>query len=130
MMQVIQTAKAPGPSQSAPYSQAVVSCGLVFLAGQLPIDPLTGELVPGGIEAETEQALRNMSHVLEAAGSSLDKLVKINVYLRAREDWAAMNDVFRKILNEPFPARCVTEVGRLGFDALIELDAVAERIIT
>ena len=120
--EVIATKKAPGAV--GPYSQAIRVGHFVFTAGQLAFDPATGKLVEGGIEKQTRQVLRNISAVLEAAGSSLDKVVKTTVFLANMGDFRAMNEVYSEFFpNEP-PARSTVEVG-LALGALVEIDAIA-----
>lgn len=121
----VSTTKAPGPSQGAPYSQAIRFGDLVFVAGQLPVDPATGQVVVGGIAEQTEQTLKNLQAVLEAAGSGLDKLLKTTVFLHSRDDWPGMNEVYARYAGDVPPARSAVEVGRLPADALIELEAIA-----
>jgi beta-aspartyl-peptidase (threonine type) len=122
---VVHTSDAPGPTAGAPYAQAIRAGGLVFVSGQLPVDPDTGALVEGGIVAQTQQALDNLAAVLAASGSDLGRLVKTTVFLRTRDDWPAMNEVYRRAVGDSPPARTAVEVGRLGHDALVEIDAVA-----
>jgi 2-iminobutanoate/2-iminopropanoate deaminase len=120
--EVIATKKAPGAV--GPYSQAIKVGHFVFTAGQLAFDPARGKLVEGGIEAQTRQVLRNIAAVLEAAGSSLDKVVKTTVFLANMGDFGAMNGVYSEFFpNEP-PARSTVEVG-LALGALVEIDAIA-----
>lgn len=123
----VSTPRAPGPSQGAPYSQAIQFGDLVFVAGQLPVDPATGQVVQGGIAEQTEQTMKNLQAILEAAGSGLDRLLKTTVFLHNRDDWAGMNDVYARYAGDVPPARSAVEVGRLPADALIELDAIAHR---
>jgi 2-iminobutanoate/2-iminopropanoate deaminase len=122
---VIRTDKAPLPLAGAPYSQAIRFENLVFVSGQLPVDPATGTVVPGGITEQTEQTMRNMQAVLEAAGSSLDKLLKTTVFLTTRDNWAAMNEVYARYVGDRRPARSAVEVGRLAFGSLLEIEAIA-----
>lgn len=123
--QIVRTEAAPGPFQGAPYSQAVVAGGLVFVSGQLGLKPDAKEMVPGGIAEQTEQVLSNLQAVLEAAGSSLDRLVKTTVYLQNLEDFTAMNEVYAKHVGEQPPARATIEVANLPSGALVEIEAVA-----
>jgi 2-iminobutanoate/2-iminopropanoate deaminase len=123
--QIVRTEAAPAPFQGAPYSQAVVAGGLVFVSGQLGLKPGAKEIVPGGIAEQTEQVLANLSAVLEAAGSSLDRLVKTTVYLQHLDDFAAMNEVYAKHVGGDPPARATVEVARLPSGALVEIEAVA-----
>lgn len=114
------------PAAIGPYSQAVVAGGFVHCSGQICIDPKTGELVPGDIAAQTELVLTNLGELLKAAGSSLDHVVKCNVFLTDMGDFAAMNEVYAKFfaMDEP-PARACVEVRRLPKDVQVEIDCVA-----
>jgi 2-iminobutanoate/2-iminopropanoate deaminase len=121
--EVIATKKAP--SAVGPYSQAIRVGDFVFTAGQLAIDPATGKLVEGGIEEQTRQVLKNIVAVLEAAGGSLDKVVKTTVFLKDMGDFRAMNGVYAEFFaNEP-PGRSTVEVANLIPGALLEIDAIA-----
>lgn len=122
---VVRTEDAPAPFAGAPYSQAVVTGGLVYTAGQVPIDPATGALVDGGIAEQTEQVFRNLAAILEAAGSGLEHLVKTTVFLLSLEDFAGMNEVYARHVGDRPPARSTVEVSRLPAGALVEIDAVA-----
>lgn len=123
-MQSVHTAKAP--KAIGPYSQAVVHGDLVFASGQIGLDPQTGEVVPGGIEAQTRRALDNLREVLAEAGSSLDRVVKTTVFLRDMpSDFSAMNAVYSEAFRAFLPARSCVEVGRLPRDVLVEIEAVA-----
>ncbi len=113
------------PKAIGPYSQAVQVGPWVFCSGQLGMDPETGRLVPGGIEAQTRQALTNLKHVLEAAGASLDSVVKVTVFLKNMDDFARMNAVYAEFFQEPYPARAAVEVAALPKGALVEIEAVA-----
>ncbi len=113
------------PRAIGPYSQAVQVGSWVFCSGQLGMDPETGRLVPGGIEAQTRQALTNLQHVLEAAGASLDNVVKVTVFLKNMDDFARMNAVYAEFFREPYPARAAVEVAALPKGALVEIEAVA-----
>ncbi len=122
--QVIRTENAPAPFQGAPYSQAIVSGGLVFVAGQLGLKP--GDTsVEGDIAEQTEQALLNLKAILEAAGSSLDALVKTSVFLMDLADFPAMNDVYARYAGERPPARSTFQVAKLPAGAIVEIEAVA-----
>lgn len=123
MRQIIQTANAP--QAIGPYSQAVKASGLVFASGQIPIDPGTGQFVPGGIEEQTEQVLKNLSAVLEAAGSSLDRVIKTTVFLADMQEFAAMNEVYGRFFGDQPPARATVEAARLPRDARVEIEAIA-----
>ena len=113
------------PKAIGPYSQAIVANGFVFSAGQVGFDQKAGALVEGGIEAQTEQALRNIEAVLKAARSSLEDVVKTTVFLTDLNDFAKMNEVFAKRFKAPFPARSTVQVVKLPRDAKIEIEAVA-----
>ncbi len=113
------------PRAIGPYSQAVKVGPWVFCSGQLGMDPETGQLVEGGIEAETRQALTNLKHVLAAAGAGLEHVVKVTVYLRDIRDFAAMNTVYAEFFQEPFPARAAVQVAALPKGAAVEIEAVA-----
>jgi 2-iminobutanoate/2-iminopropanoate deaminase len=121
----VSTSGAAAPRLGAPYSQAIVAEPFVFVSGQLPLEPATGEIVPGGIAAQTERTLLNLGEVLHAAGSRLDAIVKTTVFLTDLEDWAAMNDVYRRFVGTVPPARSAIECGRLALGARIEIDAIA-----
>ena len=123
--EVVRTDKAPGPFQGAPYSQAIRAGGLVFVAGQLGVELGASAPVEGGIGPQTEQALRNLGQILEAAGSSLDDLVKTTVFLRDLDDFGGMNEVYARYVGASPPARSTIEVGRLPSGALVEIEAVA-----
>ena len=125
MKKVIRTDAAPAPV--GPYSQAIVAQGLVFVAGQISLDPKTGEIVGAGdIAAQTDRALTSMKAVLEAAGSSIEDVVKTTVFLKDMNDFAAMNAVYAKHFEqENAPARMCVEVARLPKDLLIEIDCIA-----
>jgi 2-iminobutanoate/2-iminopropanoate deaminase len=121
---VIATEKAPGPVQGAPYSQAIRTGDLVFVAGQIGLKP--GDTSPAGdIAAETAQALENLAAILEEAGSSLANLVKTSVFLQDLGDFAAMNEVYARYVGERPPARSTFEVAKLPAGALVEIEAVA-----
>jgi 2-iminobutanoate/2-iminopropanoate deaminase len=117
------------PAAIGPYSQAIRTGNLLFTAGQIALDPATGQLVPGGIAEQTTRVLENLKAILEAAGSSLDKAVKATVYLKNFDDFAAMNAVYGKYLSPEGvapPARTTIESARLPKDALVEIDLVAD----
>ena len=121
---VVRTEEAPAPFQGAPYSQAIRAGGLVFVSGQLALQPGSSEL-RGDITEQTEQVFRNLKAILEAAGSGLDRLVKTTVYLANLADFAAMNEVYARHVGEQPPARATVEVSGLPSGALIEIEAVA-----
>ena len=115
------------PAAIGPYSQAIVTGDLVFTAGQIALDPVTGEIVEGGIAAETGQVLRNMAAVLEAAGSGLDRVVKTTVYLADMGEFAAMNEVYGTFFRDPPPARAAIQAAALPRGVRVEIDCVAVR---
>ncbi|MBM3321938.1 RidA family protein [candidate division WOR-3 bacterium] len=114
------------PRPIGPYSQAVRCQGLVFTSGQLGIDPETGALVSGDIARETEQVLRNLAAVLDAAGSGMDRVVKVTVFLTDISQFGRMNEVYARHFAEPAPARSAFQVGALPKGAAVEIEAVAE----
>ena len=123
-MKPISTSNAP--AAIGPYSQAVDSgAGLVFLSGQLPLDPATGAFPEGGIQAQTRQSLRNVQAILEAAGLSLANVVKTTVFLADMGDFAAMNEVYASFFAEPFPARSAVAAKALPKGALVEIECIA-----
>lgn len=124
--QVIRTENAPAPFQGAPYNQAVVAGELVFVAGQLGLKP-GDTAVEGDIAAQTEQALQNLKAILEAAGSSLDALVKTSVFLMDLADFPAMNEVYARHVGERPPARSTFQVAKLPAGAIVEIEAIAHR---
>ncbi|WP_457636746.1 RidA family protein [Oceanithermus sp.] len=121
-MQRVQTDRAP--AAIGPYSQAVVSGGWVFVSGQIPLTP-AGELVTGGIEAQTHQALENLQAVLKAAGSDLNEVVQVTAYLSDMNDFARFNEVYTSFFSQPYPARAVVEVARLPKDVKVEIACTA-----
>ena len=114
------------PAAIGPYSQAIRTGGLIFVSGQIPVDPATGAFAGDTIEAQTRQSLENLKAILEEAGSGLDKVVKTTVFLQDMGDFAAMNGIYAEYFAEPFPARAAVQVGRLPKDALVEIECVAE----
>jgi 2-iminobutanoate/2-iminopropanoate deaminase len=124
-LRAIKTTNAPAAVAS--YSQAIDTGPLVFLAGQIGLDPHSGEIVPGGIEAEAERALRNLMAVLDAAGLSLNDVVKTTCFLADINDFAAFNAVYGKFVGDPPPARSTFAVAALPKGARVEIEAVAAR---
>jgi len=125
MKDVVRTEAAPGPFQGAPYSQAIKANGFVFVSGQLALEPGHAELMGGEISAQTEQVFKNLRAILEAAGSSLDQLVKTTVFLQSLDDFAGMNEVYAKHVGSAPPARSTVEVAKLPSGALVEIEAIA-----
>ena len=123
--EVIRTDRAPGPFQGAPYNQAIRVDGLVFVAGQLGIDLETGELAGPSIQEQTEQIMKNLEAILDAAGSGLDKLVKTTVFLLDLGDFAGMNEVYVRHVGDRPPARSTIGISALPSGALVEIEAVA-----
>ena len=115
------------PKALGPYSQAIVANGMVFCAGQIPLDPATGDLVAGGIAEQTHQVLKNLRAVLKAAGSDLDQAVKTTVFLKSMDSFVAMNEVYGRpeYFGANPPARSTVEVARLPRDVLVEIEVVA-----
>ena len=113
------------PKAVGPYSQAIKAGSILFLSGQLPLDPQTGNIVPGNIEAQTRQSIENIKSILASAGTSLSNVVKTTVFLRNIEHFPEMNLVYQEYFNVDAPARSTVEVSRLPKDALIEIEAIA-----
>ena len=123
MKSIVSTSNAP--AAIGPYSQAVKLGHLVFTSGQIPLDPITGQVVYGSVDVQAHQALTNLKAVLEAAGSSLDKVVKTTVFIKNMDDFAAINTVYASFFPSDAPARSCVEVARLPKDVLVEVEAVA-----
>ena len=126
MKEIVRTEQAPAPFQGAPYSQAIVSGGLVFVSGQLSLRPDHGEIVGETIQEQSEQVFANLRAILEAAGSGLDKLVKTTVYLVDLSDFQGMNEVYARHVGDKPPARATIEVSALPSGAKVEIAAIAE----
>lgn len=122
-MKLIQTDRAPAPAGH--YSQAVVHNGTVYIAGQLPIDPETGEKCLGSIEEQTEQVLKNVAAILDAAGSGLDRVLKVTIYVSDISLWGGVNAVYAKFFGDHRPARVVVPTRELHHGFLIEVEAIA-----
>ena len=123
MREIISTDKAPGAI--GPYSQAIKTGGMVYCSGQIPIDPVTGEFVSNDISEQTEQVLKNLTAVLEAAQTSLANVVKTTVFLADMSDFAAMNEVYGRFFSENKPARATVQAARLPRDAKVEIECIA-----
>ncbi len=113
------------PRAIGPYSQAIATETMVFVSGQIPIDPSTGNLVNGGIREQTHRVLQNLSAILKAAGASLEKVVKTTVYLKNMGQFQEMNEVYAEYFKNTPPARATVEVARLPKDVLVEIDLIA-----
>ena len=122
-MYKIETNKAP--AAIGPYSQAIEVNGMIYTSGMIPIDPSTGELVTGSVEAQAEQAISNLEALLAASGSSIEKAVKTVVFISNMDDFGKINEVYAKHFKEPYPARSCVQVARLPKDVAIEIEAVA-----
>ena len=120
---VISTSRAP--AAIGPYSQAVSWGGLIFVSGQIPLDPATGQVVGDDAGAQTERVLKNLAAVLEAAGSSLGQVVKTTVFLRDLNDFAKVNEVYARFFSEQPPARATVQVARLPRDVSVEIEVIA-----
>jgi 2-iminobutanoate/2-iminopropanoate deaminase len=123
MKEIIKTAKAP--EAIGAYSQAVKVGEFLFASGQIPIDPQTGALVEGGIEAQTTQVMENIKQVLQAGGSDLDNVIKTTIFMLKMEDFAAVNQIYEKYFTANLPARSCVAVARLPKEALVEIEVIA-----
>lgn len=121
---IVRTEKAP--AAIGPYSQAVICQGMVYISGQIPLDPFTGAVEEGDIAQQTKRVLTNLDAVLQASGASLASVVKTTVYLKNMGDFPAMNEVYAQFFGESLPARATVEVSRLPKDVAVEIDAIAE----
>ncbi|GAB3048476.1 RidA family protein [Virgibacillus ainsalahensis] len=121
MVKAIHTEKAP--AAIGPYSQAIQAGDFVYVSGQIPINPATGELVEG-IENQTKQVLENLKAILTEAGTDFTQAVKFTIYLTSMDDFATVNEIYGKYLSEPYPARATIEISRLPKDALVEMDVI------
>lgn len=125
MKKVISTDQAP--AAIGPYSQAIEIGNFVFTSGMIPINPATGELVTGSVEAQAEQVFSNLQHLIEASGSSMDKVIKTVVFIQNMEDFGKINEIYAKYFPEPYPARSCVEVARLPKDVALEVEAIVEK---
>jgi 2-iminobutanoate/2-iminopropanoate deaminase len=123
MVEIIETKNAPAPI--GPYSQAMRANGLVFVSGQIPVCPDTGLVVEGGIEVQTHQVMKNLSAILKAAGSGLDRVVKTTVFLSNLDDFSGFNGVYAEYFEKTKPARATVQVARLPKEVLLEIEAIA-----
>ena len=124
--EVVRTEAAPAPLAGAPYNQAIKANGFVFVAGQLGLLPGGKEIVPGGVTEQTEQVFANLAAILEAAGSSLEQVVKTTVFLQEMSDFVAMNEIYAKYFTGTPPARSTVEVSRLPRDVRVEIEVIAK----
>ncbi len=124
MREAVSTSAAP--AAIGPYSQAIRAGSLLFVSGQIPLDPATGVMVAGDITVQTHRVFRNLAGILEAAGSSFDHVLRTTVYLADINDFAAMNDVYGGYFTSPAPARSTVQAARLPKDARVEIDVIAE----
>lgn len=122
---VVRTDKAPAPFQGAPYSQGIAHDGLVFVSGQLGVDPASGQMVEGGITEQTERVMQNLAGVLEEAGTSLANVVKATIFLADLGDFQGMNEVYGRHMGENPPARSTFQVAALPSGALVEIEVIA-----
>lgn len=123
MKTIISTPKAP--AAIGPYSQAVLVNGMLFTSGVIPIDPETNTLVDGDVTVQARQAIGNLKNLIEASGSSMDKVVKTTVFIKDMNDFGKINDIYKDFFTSDFPARSCVEVARLPKDVLIEIEAIA-----
>lgn len=123
MKQEINTDNAP--KAIGPYSQGIIANGFVFASGQIPLDPATGELNTGTVEEQAHLVLTNLKAVIEASGSSMDKVVKCTVFLQNMDDYGAVNAIYGEYFNSPYPARAAIQVARLPKDVKVEIEAIA-----
>ena len=123
MKQAISTANAP--AALGPYSQAIQVGNMLFLSGQVPIDPATGAVVEGGIQEQARQSLTNLKAILNEAGTNMGAVVKTTVFLKNMDDFAAMNEVYAQFFQQPYPARSAVQVAKLPKDVLVEVEAIA-----
>jgi 2-iminobutanoate/2-iminopropanoate deaminase len=123
--QAVRTESAPAPFQGAPYSQGIVAGDMVFVSGQLGIDPALGQVVEGGIVPQTEQVMKNLAAILGEAGASVDDIVMTSIFLIDLQDFQAMNEVYARHFTEPYPARATVQIAALPSGARIEMAVVA-----
>ncbi len=123
MREVISTKDAP--QAIGPYSQAIKANGLVFVSGQIPVDPATQQIIAGDVAVQTERVLLNLAAILKAAGSGIEKVIRSTVYLKNMGEFAAMNEVYGRHFTSAPPARATVEVARLPKDVLVEIDVIA-----
>lgn len=122
MQTIISTDKAP--AAIGPYSQAVEINGTVYTSGVIPVDPATGAIAEGGVEAQANQAFKNLCNLVEASGSKVENIVKTTVFIKEMNDFGKINEIYKQYFKEPFPARSCVEVARLPKDVLLEVEAI------
>lgn len=122
MQKVISTDKAP--SAIGPYSQAIEINNMVYTSGVIPVEPASG-IIPEGVEAQAEQAFKNLCNLVEVSGSKVENIVKTTVFIKEMNDFAKINEIYKTYFKEPFPARSCVEVARLPKDVLLEVEAIA-----
>jgi 2-iminobutanoate/2-iminopropanoate deaminase len=122
-LQIINTKLAP--AAIGPYSQGVVAGGFLFVSGQIPLNPQTGEIVGGGIAAQTKQVLENMKAIVESAGGQMSNVVKVTIYIVEMQQFAVVNQIYETYFSSPFPARACVEVSKLPKGVEVEMDATA-----
>lgn len=122
MQTIISTDKAP--AAIGPYSQAVEINGTVYTSGVIPVDPETGAIAEGGVEAQANQAFKNLCNLVEASGSKVENIVKTTVFIKEMNDFGKINEIYKQYFKEPFPARSCVEVARLPKDVLLEVEAI------
>ena len=115
------------PAAIGPYSQGVIAGNLLFVSGQIPLNPLDGSLVSDSLESQANQVFQNLRAIIQEAGSSFEHVLKLTIYLTDLENFAAVNKVMENYFNEPYPARATVEVSRLPKDVAVEIDAIVER---
>ena len=125
MTQKEQVATDQAPAAIGPYSQAVKAGNMLFVSGQIPLEPTSGGLVEGGVEAQTHQCLKNLTAILKAAGTDLKQVVRTTIFLKDMNDFGRVNEVYGSYFPAPFPARACVEVARLPKDVAVEIDAIA-----
>jgi 2-iminobutanoate/2-iminopropanoate deaminase len=123
MRQAVSTSSAP--KAIGPYSQAILAGNLLFVSGQIPIDPATGNMIAGDIAAQTRQVFHNLGEILKAAGASFDHVVRSTVYLADMNDFATVNEIYGTYFSSPTPARATVQAARLPKDARVEIDVIA-----
>lgn len=123
-LQTINTDRAP--AAIGPYSQAVVAAGMLYVSGQIPLDPNTGEVVGGGVSAQAKQVLENLKAVVEAAGGGMDRVVKATIYITDMDQFSIVNEIYSSYFCAPYPARACIEVSRLPKGVEVEIDAIVD----